>query len=74
MGNNGKKYRYAGLVVEVFRIKDVPNGGRFQCLVRGYGQNNNKPRETYIMDTETPAIASRNAVQMYIDKYGQEKY
>ena len=72
MGNNGRKYRYAGLVVEVLRIKDVPNGGRFQCLVRGDGKNNRKPRETYIMDKETPAIASRNAVQMYIDKYGQE--
>jgi len=74
MGNNGKKYRYTGLVVEVFRIKDVPNGGRFQCLVRGYGRNNPAPRETYTMDTETPAIASRNAVQMYINKYGQENH
>ena len=72
MGNKGQKYRYSGVVVEVLRIRDVPNGGRFQCLVRGYGQNNRKPRETYIMDAETPAIAYRNAVQMYINKYGQE--
>ena len=74
MGNNGQNYRYGKLVVEVRRIIDIPNCGRFQCLVRGFGHGNTAPRETYVMDTETPAIASRNALQMYINKYGQEKH
>ena len=68
-----QKYRYGNLIVEVKRIMDVDNGGRFQCLVRGYGHENTAPRETYIMDTEAPAIASRNAVQMYLSKYGKDK-
>lgn len=74
MGNNGQSYRYGHLVVDVRRIMDVAHGGRFQCLVRGYGHGNTAPRETFVLDTETPAIASRNAVQMYINKYGKEKY
>ena len=72
MANNGQKYRYAGLVVEVFRVKNIPNGGQFKCLVRGYGHRNTAPRETFVLDAATPAIASRNAMQMYIDKYGKE--
>ena len=74
MGNNGQSYRYGHLVVKVRRIKDVENGGRFQCLVRGFGYDKTTPRETYVIDSETPAIASRNALQKYINTYGKEKH
>ena len=74
MAYNAQKYRYGGTVVEVYKIKTISEyKSKFQCLVRGYGHNNPAPRETFVMDTETPAIASRKAVQMYINKYGKEK-
>lgn len=74
MASNGQKYRYGGLVVEVCRIKELDRGSRYKCLVRGYGHNNPAPRETYNIDTETSAMASREALQMYNLKYGQKKH
>lgn len=73
MGRNTQKYRYGDLIVEVWRISDVSlYVGRFQCLVRGYGHGNTAPREIYIVDAETNAKASRNALQRYKDEYGKE--
>lgn len=72
MGNNGQNYRYGKLVVEVRRIIDGPNGEQFKCLVQGFGHSSTVPREIYVMDAETPAIASQNAAQMYINKYAKK--
>lgn len=62
-----QKYRYGGLVVDVIRLSEQPNGkARFQCLVRGFCQGNPAPRKKYDdIQAETNAKASRLALQMY---------
>ena len=74
MANDTQKYRYGKLVVEVRRIMDVANGGRFLCLVRGFGHGNPAPRKEYDVQAQTNAQASRKAVQLYNNEYGQEKH
>ena len=69
-----QRYRYGGFIVEVIRLSEM-NGGkfRFQCLVRGFGHGNPAPRETFEIFATTNAQASRNALEKYKAKYGQEK-
>lgn len=70
-----QKYRYGGLVVEVQRLSELTGGkARFQCLVRGFGHGNPTPRKKYDVQAETNAQASRKAVQLYNNEYGQEKH
>ncbi len=64
-----QKYKYGNLVVEVRRVADIRNGGRFKCVVRGFGHNSPAPRGEYIVEAETNAKASRNALQMYKDEH-----
>lgn len=72
MGNNGQKYRYGNLIVEVRRIGTItPEKSRFSCIVRGYGHGNTAPRETFVVEAESTAQASRNALQKYTAKYGK---
>ena len=66
-----QKYRYGGLVVDVIRLSEQPNGkARFQCVVRGFGQGNPAPRERYEVEAESNAQASRVALQKYRNLYG----
>ena len=64
MAHNAQKYRYGNLVVEVCRLEEKDGGkSKYKCLVRGYGHK--EPRETYEVETETTAKASRIALEIY---------
>lgn len=45
-----------------------PGEKEFNCLCRGFGQNNHAPRKTYVIVAATPSQAARFA----IDKYRKE--
>lgn len=69
MARNLQKYRYGGMVVEVFKISEDAGMGKFKCLVRGYGHNNKEPRKEYDIQAETNAKASRLALQKYKEEF-----
>ena len=37
----------------------------YDCLCRGFGQNNHAPRKTYQITATTPSAAARMAIQFY---------
>ena len=75
-----QKYRFSNpaTVVEVSKspLNRPEPGFRysiFDCLCRGYGQNNKAPRKTYQITATTPAAAARKANENYRKDYGKEK-
>lgn len=74
-----QKYRFSNpvSVVEVSKSPlDRPEPGNrysiFDCLCRGFGQNNKAPRKKYQITATTPAAAARMAIENYRKDYGQE--
>ena len=74
-----QKYRFSNpaTVVEVSKSPlDRPEPGNrytiFDCLCRGFGQNNKAPLKKYQITTTTPAAAARMAIENYRKDYGQE--
>ena len=70
-----QKYRFSNpvSVVEVTEhnvsfVIVKPGEKAFNCLCRGFGQNNHAPRKTYVIVAATPSQAARFA----IDKYRKE--
>lgn len=70
-----QKYRFSNpaSVVEVTEhnvsfVIVKPGEKAFNCLCRGFGQNNHAPRKTYVIVASTPSQAARIA----IDKYRKE--
>lgn len=67
-----QKYRFSNpvSVVEVsehnvsFVIVE-PGKKAFNCLCRGFGQNNHAPRKTYVIVAATPSQAARKAIENY---------
>lgn len=52
-----------------------PGEKAFNCLCRGFGQNNHAPRKTYVIVAATPSQAARKAIENYRNdffKNGQE--
>lgn len=67
-----QKYRFANpaSVVEVSKSPlDRPEPGNrytiFDCLCRGFGQNNHGPRKTYQITAPTAGAAARMAMEFY---------
>lgn len=67
-----QKYRFSNpaSVVEVSKSPlDRPEPGNrytiFDCLCRGFGQNNKGPRKTYQITATTPSQAARMAIDFY---------
>ena len=67
-----QKYRFSNpvSVVEVSKSPlDRPEPGNrytiFDCLCRGFGQNNKAPRKTYQIIATTPSQAARMAIDFY---------
>lgn len=74
-----QKYRFSNpvSVVEVSKSPlDRPEPGNrytiFDCLCRGFGQNNKAPRKKYQITAPTPLQAARMAIENYRKDYGQE--
>lgn len=70
-----QKYRFSNpvSVVEVSEyrgsyVSTKPTEKPFNCLCRGFGQNNHAPRKQYFVAATTPSQAARIA----IDKYRKE--
>ena len=67
-----QKYRFSNplSVVEVSQSPlDKPERGNpytiYDCLCRGFGQNNHAPRKTYQITAPTPNRAAQLAIQFY---------
>lgn len=67
-----QKYRFSNplSVVEVSQSPlDKPERGNpytiYDCLCRGFGQNNKSPRKTYQITAPTPNRAAQMAIQLY---------
>lgn len=72
-----QKYKFSNplSVVEVsVSPLDKPEPGNrytiYDCLCRGFGQNNHSPRKTYHVTATTPSQAARFAIEMYRKDYG----
>lgn len=64
------KFGNPASVVEVSKSPlDRPEPGNrytiFDCLCRGFGQNNHAPRKTYQIGAPTPNRAAQLAIQFY---------
>lgn len=73
-----QKYRFSNpaSVVEVSKspLGRPEPGNRyylFDCLCRGFGQNNKAPRKMYQITATTPSAAARMAIENYRKDYGQ---
>ena len=72
-----QKYRFSNppSVVEVsehnvsFVIVE-PGKKAYNCLCRGFGQNNHAPRKLYVIIAATPSQAARLAIDKYRKEYG----
>lgn len=70
-----QKFRFGNpeTVVEVSRNQyDADADARrplYDCLCRGYGQNNKAPRGTYKVRATTPSAAARTAIEIYRKEY-----
>lgn len=77
-----QKYRFSNpaSVVEVSEhrgpyLSTKPTEKPFNCLCRGFGQNNHAPRKTYVIVATTPSQAARKAIENYRNDFfkdGQE--
>ena len=71
-----QKYKFSNpvSVVEVsVSPLDCPEPGNrytiYDCLCRGFGQNNKAPRKTYQITATTPSQAARMAIKFYRDDF-----
>lgn len=71
-----QKYKFSNpvSVVEVsVSPLDRPEPGNrytiYDCLCRGFGQNNKAPRKTYQITATTPSQAARMAIKFYRDDF-----
>ena len=71
-----QKYKFSNpvSVVEVsVSPLDKPEPGNrytiYDCLCRGFGQNNKAPRKTYQITATTPSQAARMAIKFYRDDF-----
>ena len=71
-----QKYKFSNPVsiveVSVSPLDRPEPGNRYtiyDCLCRGFGQNNKAPRKTYQITATTPSQAARMAIKFYRDDF-----
>lgn len=70
--NYTQKYRYGNVFVEVRRLSEIDHDKyRYECTVHGLGRKSAAPRKAYEVRAVSNAQASRCAIALYREEYGQ---